>query len=590
MPVVYVANWEPASHTSARTSACEDRTVYQLIIPRRDHATSTWRWDELDVRPSGVHGLGVYPRACDALDWSNLRMPVLLPYLGLESVVEDLHLHKCLLAILHGEFVSLTVREVRARHGGTYARNGICAVRIGAAAAAPAQRRPAHREALGDDERLLQVLDSSTSSGGAVYLLEADARQLLHLHERAPTPPTPTKTPAAAANGGCGVPVGGHGHLFELLAAHERLHHADRHLATHVATIKRDEGWVIVNAHPAIGDGLNCVGIINEPVAKAKPTLKLVHRSVELLDDDCAELRRLGLRQPPGAAECWRAAILPHDPRAPAADARAWRLAERMVVYCAARRAYPLEQELTVDYGRSYRREYASGEHKPHARFAAARTAAAAAGQSAAAAALRAHAAGGEAFAAGARDEWPTSLRGWWNPLKQPLGRPAFRLARGGRVALLDDLPHLVAAQRALSAPCEARRADGGAEGCVSGAVSVADGALPTLAAPRRALAAPPPRVHPRSRAAAALGVDARPTVATVEQAAAEGAEGMLPARFSCTRVRELAAPPGSGTLGGFFAVKKRARDVDAERPAALAKRAHADLQNSRALQATVEI
>ncbi|KAG8457372.1 hypothetical protein KFE25_005053 [Diacronema lutheri] len=479
MPIVYVASWEQPRSA--------ERAVYQLALPRHEPATSTWAWDELAVRESSLHGLGVFPSAAGSLDWSALRLPLLLPYLGAESVVEDAHLHKCLIAVLHGEFSSLTVRELRARHGGAWARNGICAVRLPAAPAPPAAA--AAEAALADDVRLLQVsAGESAASASACYLLEADARELLHLQP------------------GARSARRGHGHLFDLLAAHERLEHTDRHLGTHLATIRRDEGYVIVNAHPALCDGLNAVGLINEPSARAKPSLKLVHRSVELLVDGCDELARLGLRQPPCAERVWRDAVLPHDPRCLPGGERAagdgWRQGERMVVYLAQRRAYGCDDELTVDYGRAYRREYASGERKPHKGFAEARAAAAAAAAAAGAdgadgaCALLAHLSQGTAdtFAPGARDAWPLSLRGWWNPEKQPVSRPAFRQHGDGRVLLLPDLSHVVAARRVLAAARDAR--------AVAGSKAAADGIAHQ---PQRTRSLPPPpRCHPTSRAAAA--------------------------------------------------------------------------------------
>lgn len=518
MPVVFVACWDQARS--------QERTVYMLALPRRDAMTSTWSWDELAVRESPLHGLGVYPVQSSGLDWTDLRLPLLLPYLGAESVVEDSHLHKCLIAILHGEFSRLTVGELRERHGGVWVRNGLCAVRR---APTTAGARGAAEPALADDERLLQV--SVADAGASVcYLLEADARSLLHLQHAQPArarAPHGGRAAAAAGGGGGegagggGAPARSHGHLFELLAAHERLQHCDRHLGTHLATIRREEGWVIVNAHPALGDGLNIVGIINEPPPREKPTLKLVHRSVELLPDDSAELRRLGLRQPRCAEEVWRAAMLPHDVDAAAAADRAhaageahassgfgWRHGERMVVYLAARRSYPLSDELTVDYGRSYKREYATGCRKPHAAFAQLRAAAGAAAAPAAreaAALLAAAAAGREAFAPGCADEWPHSLRGWWNPSKQPVHRPAFEQGRDGWLRLLQDQPHLVQARRVLAdAIDEARAGKGG-----------------PLAPRRQPSVDLPPRRHPLSRAAAAAAASA---AADAANAAAAGA------------------------------------------------------------------
>ena len=59
--------------------------------------------------------------------------------------------------------------------------------------------------------------------------------------------------------------------------------------------------------------------------------------------------------------------IWPRPSAAPASD-ELWRTSERMVLYMTTRASYALERELTVDYGPSYTRDYASGRHRPSCR------------------------------------------------------------------------------------------------------------------------------------------------------------------------------------------------------------------------------
>ena len=66
----------------------------------------------------------------------------------------------------------------------------------------------------------------------------------------------------------------------QLLKAHARHHHADRHLATHIAHVWREEeGYVLINAHPAFEELLSLTGIINEPPAKVRHSRVTVPRS-----------------------------------------------------------------------------------------------------------------------------------------------------------------------------------------------------------------------------------------------------------------------------------------------------------------------
>ena len=87
------------------------------------------------------------------------------------------------------------------------------------------------------------------------------------------------------------------------------------------------------------------------------------------------------------------------------------------------RQAYSTREELTVDYGISYRRNYNSASHRavyqpyeiPPDEIDPAHVKAAA---------------------------WP-SLPGWWNPRMQPR-RAAFARQKGGAIAVVDDDPTVV--------------------------------------------------------------------------------------------------------------------------------------------------
>ena len=132
------------------------------------------------------------------------------------------------------------------------------------------------------------------------------------------------------------------------------------------------------------------------------------------------------------------------------------RLSERMVMYATTRKHYPPSQELTIDYGQKYRRDYPSHKHRavePPYRPPRDK--------------LRPE------HLLGAR--WP-SLPGWFNPKLQPVRRPAFRLApktdeivvcpddaevvRARKLALgVTDVPTAAAAAASPTAPSRAAAA-----------------------------------------------------------------------------------------------------------------------------------
>jgi hypothetical protein len=172
--------------------------------------------------------------------------------------VHDAHLLKLLLTVLRGDFAIVSAGDLPNFHSQTYVRDGLCAVPLGS-------KKLASMVPLSAETELLQVASPDASNafkGGvqdlrsgesaACYLVSRDVQEALNL-------------------------VGKHAHLWQLLRAHDRHHHADRHLATHVAHVMRqEEGYVLVNGHPGFEDVLAMTGIINEPLADERPNVKMV--------------------------------------------------------------------------------------------------------------------------------------------------------------------------------------------------------------------------------------------------------------------------------------------------------------------------
>ena len=329
--------------------------------------------------------------------------------------MQDAHLLKLLITVLKGDFSIVTAGDLPNFRTQNYVRDGLCAV-------ATTSKKLSTAEPLSAETELLQVASPDASNafkGGmqemrsgessACYLLSREVQEALNL-------------------------VGKHEHLWRLLLAHDRHHHADRHLATHVAHVMRqEEGYVLVNGHPGFEDVLAMTGIINEPTTDERPNVKMIQGYARFLPNNDPLLAARGLAQPAHAAEAWSAGILPPVGRrgAAAADAGGAPLSEKMVVYMTTRKAYSPEAELTVDYGASYSRNYSSCKH-PVQRplYDVPRDA---------------------VSAEATRTARFPALPGWWNPQLQPAERPAFQLVkgRGGTVVeCVDDLPWLVQARK----------------------------------------------------------------------------------------------------------------------------------------------
>lgn len=395
--LVYVA-LQPELHQSGSS-----QRVYALIIPDVNND-----WGEVVVDKSPLAGWGVFPQNSALLDWSDVSTPVLLPYLGAETVVHDVHLQKCLLIVLHGDFELVTVQDVcrMNRSSGALYRDGLCAVPL------PNARGGEMRERLSPETQLLQVAHpgATNSFKGGVQSVDAGNHEVCYLIAR---------DVQIALNLSNSRSKSGD-YLWRLLCAHGKHHHSDRHLATHVSVLTRkEEGHVLINAHPAFKDKLSLTGMVNEPTFNERPTLKMRQAYCRLLFNDDPMMRESGLRQPAGAVAAWREHVLPPVGMSPDSP-----LSERMVLYESMRKKYDLGVELSVDYGKSYRRNYNSHTHRgqlplyriPPDQFHP------------------------ETLEQGRFPEVP----GWFNPALQPRERPAFRWGARGAIVVCDDVEEVV--------------------------------------------------------------------------------------------------------------------------------------------------
>eukprot|EP00965_Chrysotila_dentata_P030549 1017111-Pleurochrysis_carterae.AAC.2 len=230
---------------------------------------------------------------------------------------------KLLVSVLRGDFECVSMRDLSEVVNEPFTQDGFCAVPI---STLPERlRRQAKPLAAGTE--LLQVQlkrhgDGAEAPEHAYYLIASETRSLLHL-------------------------TGKNAHLFEVLRAHSRFHHADRHLATHVAQLwRKEEGFVLVNAHPAFKDTLALAGIMNEPPPREAPSMKMLLGYTRFLPDDHELMRKHGLRQADGAASAWKKCVVP-----PVGYEHDSNLSERMSLYGSTRKSYSKRTELTADYG-----------------------------------------------------------------------------------------------------------------------------------------------------------------------------------------------------------------------------------------------
>ena len=82
--------------------------MYKLILPSALDST----WAEVDEQGSPISGFGVFPQVTSLVDWSSMRTPILMPYLGVETVVHNSLSLKVLMNVLKGHFERTTLAEV----------------------------------------------------------------------------------------------------------------------------------------------------------------------------------------------------------------------------------------------------------------------------------------------------------------------------------------------------------------------------------------------------------------------------------------------------------------------------------------------
>ena len=105
--------------------------------------------------------------------------------------------------------------------------------------------------------------------------------------------------------------------------------------------------------------------MVNEPPSGQSPTMKMTTSYAYFVSADDPLMIKEKLSQSAGAEAAWRAHVRQPLGAAAVGD-EPWRRSERMVLYMGTRHSFPLEQELTVDYGKDYARDYDSGSHKAH--------------------------------------------------------------------------------------------------------------------------------------------------------------------------------------------------------------------------------
>ena len=240
------------------------KTVYALLL------ALDGKWDEVSVSKASVcDGYGVFPRG-KAAGWDQLPVPVLMPYLGVETVAQDHTSLRLLLAVLRGEFERLTLAELAKGSGRRYVRDGLCAVALDSRRSPG--RKKTNAEAVPPPETaLLQVAYSEGGAAGSSSPTTCASCSI-------------SATTAAA-------------HLCAARGA--RREHAERHLATHVAHVLREEEVRPRQRPPGLADPLAITGMINEPPA-VTPNMKMVLGYAAAARRRPA-LKQRGLRQPAAA-------------------------------------------------------------------------------------------------------------------------------------------------------------------------------------------------------------------------------------------------------------------------------------------------
>ncbi|KOO53729.1 hypothetical protein Ctob_016375, partial [Chrysochromulina tobinii] len=407
----------PVVHCVAQSQRKDKRQLVDLIFPVRTsssaNVTERWHWPELRAAVSGIQGFGLFPREGGALDWTSLKRPVMMPYLGKETEVESAVQARVLRTVLCGQFDVVHRKDLPSRQGHEWVQDGLyitlMPTRDAQAAGMPAIKEDA-------DVRLLQVplepeFNSRTISyveegdEQVCYLLYDETRELLHL------PP----------------------HIFELLARHCEDHHADRNMATHLVQFSRSQVGggpplhLLVSAHPLFRHSAFIMGNTNEP-PRGPPSTELLELELKVAADDDPLMQRHDLKQSQESLAQFRRFAHEHP-----------EIEERSAFFCTRKLNFDLSEEITVVYGNSYKRTYSTWGH--------------------AGVPLR-YRVPADTYPEGAWThwaEWPRRCPGWFNVDMQPINRPAFKRTqslapyrkRTQPIArLIGDLPAVVASRR----------------------------------------------------------------------------------------------------------------------------------------------
>ena len=218
-----------------------------LVFPRRDaEAPGGWVWDEVAVTTSAIDGHGLAAVHSGSLDWDALASPVFIPLIGRETEVRTAMEAEMCARVLKGDFATLCFAQLaKGQTDGDqpWVTDGLWVERCDreeSQACAEGERWvPAAHE---------MVLQLGARDDAHVYLLASGATELLHI------PP----------------------HVFTVLCAHQRHHHAERHFASHVAGFRRTHAsHMLINAHPAFGEAAYAAGCINEPMDGTRPSMEM---------------------------------------------------------------------------------------------------------------------------------------------------------------------------------------------------------------------------------------------------------------------------------------------------------------------------
>lgn len=227
------------------------RRLLELVFPREkpEHlwknggaAVERWEWPEVRVGTSSIQGFGLFPQSSPDLDWSELRRPIAMPYLGMETEVESGAQARVLRTVLCGGFDIVKRGELTTPSGHDWVEDGLYVTLMS----------KKDRRALSDpppivsnpEEVLLQVAVEPEFNARAVSYINVDDEQVCYLKKEV------TRSLLHLPN-----------HIFDLLAGHANDHHADRNMATHLVQFQREpHTHLLVSAHPAFRNSAYIMG------------------------------------------------------------------------------------------------------------------------------------------------------------------------------------------------------------------------------------------------------------------------------------------------------------------------------------------